>query len=269
MVDILMDVGTGLALLGSVKLLEKLLGPTADYIGDGVKTWAEKRTNNVSRIFSIAERKLGDRIETEGSVPPKVLKGILDEGSFCDDTVTAEYFGGVLASSRSGISRDDRGASFISLISRLSTYQIRAHYVFYYIIKNLFDGQSMSVGTGEDREQMETYFPVDSFATAMAFDEKEELNLLMAHIMFGLEKERLIEREFSTGSKNHMEKFFKNAKHPGIIFQPSPLGTELFLWAHGKSSTGIAEFLETANQLEINMKIDIPLTYQATQIVKT
>ena len=264
-----MDVGTGLALLGSVKLLEKLLGPTAEYIGEGVKTWAEKRTNNVKRIFSIAERKLGDRIETEGSVPPKVLKGILDEGSFCDDAITAEYFGGVLASSRSGISRDDRGASCISLISRLSTYQVRAHYVFYQAIKNLFGGENLNVGNPQDREQMETFFPVDSFAVAMAFDEKEQLDLFVTHIMFGLEKERLIEKEFMSGPKEDVETYFENAKQSGIIFQPSPLGVELFLWAHGKSSTGTSKFLEIANQLEMNTGIDFPLTYQATKNVKT
>jgi hypothetical protein len=50
------DVGTGLALLGSVKLLEKMLGPTAEYIGDGLQTWAKKRTENVRRIFSFAEK---------------------------------------------------------------------------------------------------------------------------------------------------------------------------------------------------------------------
>ncbi len=40
-----MDLGTGLALLGSAKLLEKLLGPTADYVGEGAKTWAQRRFN--------------------------------------------------------------------------------------------------------------------------------------------------------------------------------------------------------------------------------
>jgi len=36
-----MEVGTGLALLGSAHLVVKLLGPTADYIGSGIKTWTE------------------------------------------------------------------------------------------------------------------------------------------------------------------------------------------------------------------------------------
>ena len=126
--------GTGLAVLGaaigSKELVIKLLGPTADYIGTGLQAWTERRVNNVGRIFDIAVQRLGDKLNTEGRVHPKVLKEILSEGSFCDDQLAAEYFGGLLASSRTGISRDDRGAYFVSLVANLSTYQVRAHYFF-------------------------------------------------------------------------------------------------------------------------------------------
>jgi hypothetical protein len=42
---------------------------------------------------------------------PKVIKAILDDGSFCDDELTASYFGGVLASSKTEVGCDDRGAT--------------------------------------------------------------------------------------------------------------------------------------------------------------
>ncbi len=102
-----MDVGTGLALFGAAKIIEKLLGPTAEYIGEGAKEWTAKRVENVKYIFSIAATKLGEKINENGTVSPKVLKGILNDGSYCDDKLVLEYFGGVLASSRSNISRDD------------------------------------------------------------------------------------------------------------------------------------------------------------------
>jgi hypothetical protein len=54
-----MEIGTGLTVLGSAKLLEKLLGPTAEYIGDGIRKWTENRTANVRRIIDIAVKKLG------------------------------------------------------------------------------------------------------------------------------------------------------------------------------------------------------------------
>lgn len=63
--------------IGSAKLVEKILGPTADYVGGGIQNWTRKRVENVAKIFGHAERKLGTRLESEGAVPPRVLKEIL------------------------------------------------------------------------------------------------------------------------------------------------------------------------------------------------
>ncbi len=263
-----MDVGTGVAVVGlSYELIKRVLGPTADYLGSELQTLVEKKLNNLSRIFSSAERKLGDKIETEGAVPPRVLKGILDEGSFCDDALMAEYFGGVLASSRSGTSRDDRGASFIALISRLSTYQIRTHYIFYHMVKDLFNGTSLNSGISDNRRKMETYLPFEIYLTAMEFDrlELKKSQALFDHTMYGLNKESLIEDGFKYGSKEHVAKFFKNATKPGVIFQPSILGIELFLWAYGKSDLTGNDFFKTANQFEIDSSINIAPGYMKTK----
>lgn len=264
-----MDLGTGVALFGSAKLVVKLLGPTADYIGEGVKDLAEKRVNNVKNIFSIAAKKLGDKIDTEGAVPPKVLKGILDEGSFCDDPLAAEYFGGLLASSRSGISRDDRGATFIALINSLSTYQIRAHYILYQIIKDLFNGTDINIGISAGRQKMETYVPANIFVSGMEFNAEEgkQVDVLMNHIMIGLRKEHLIEDNWLCGPKGSMSQYFKDAKEGGAIFQPSALGVELFLWAHGRSDLLIQQFLDPTNEFEIDSKVIIKPGYRRTKTV--
>jgi hypothetical protein len=110
-----MDPATGLAILGSAaggaKTIEKILGPTAEHVGVGLKNWTEHRVQNVARIFRKAAQKLGPDIETPGVVSPKVLKEVLDEGSYSDDELTTEYFGGILASGRTPNGRDDRAAS--------------------------------------------------------------------------------------------------------------------------------------------------------------
>jgi hypothetical protein len=104
-----MDPGTGLtvlgAALGSKELVVKILGPTADYLGAGLKDWTERATMNVQRVFYQAAKKLGNRIGSE-------------------------------------IGRDDRGAAHVALIGRLSAYQIRSHYFFYSIIRHLYGGKS-------------------------------------------------------------------------------------------------------------------------------
>jgi hypothetical protein len=41
------------------------------------------------------------------NVPPRVLSGLLTDGSYRDDKVACEYFGGVLASSRTEVSNGE------------------------------------------------------------------------------------------------------------------------------------------------------------------
>lgn len=240
-----------------------MLGPSFDYLGGELEKFVEKRKKNVENIFADAVKKLGHKIELEGSVPPRVLKGVLEEGSFCDDFIATEYFGGVLASSRSGISRDDRGVSFIALISRLSCYQLRTHYIFYHMAKHLFNGTSINVGASNDREKMGVYVPLDVYMDAMEFGKEEDIGTLITHIMFGLHKEALIGEEFAIGSaKEVMQEYFRKATGPGITFCPSVLGVELFLWAYGKSDLPIREFVNPMNQFEVDNKINIKLGYQ-------
>ena len=59
-----MDENSGLAILGtaigSAKLIEKVLGPTAEYPGTGLRDFAQHRFDNVKRIFQKANAFLGD-----------------------------------------------------------------------------------------------------------------------------------------------------------------------------------------------------------------
>lgn len=232
-----METGTITALggvLGSAKLVEKILGPSAEYIGEQLKSWTQKKVENLSNIFTNAENKLGDRINEEGSVSPKVLKEVLDEGAWCEERLQTEYFGGVLASSRTGISRDDRGAYFAKLISRLSSYQLRLHYMIYHNIRHLFLGKEFNVGLPEERRKMEIYVSITSYFQSMDF-EKEEIdnwNSILIHSIWGLDKDNLIST-FSYGGVDHLKDKYSDVKEYGFIIQPSQLGIELYLWAYG------------------------------------
>lgn len=263
-----MDPGTGLAIFGSAlggaKLLEKILGPTADYLGEGLNSLAEKAVNNCTRIFVKAKENLGDRIEQNGAVPPKVLKGILQEGAFCDDELTAEYFGGVLASSRSEVSRDDRGASFVSLISRLSSYQIRFHFVIYHLLKKLYHETNLRIAVVEDRAKIRIFISQIEFDAAMEFSEKESSPQILSHVMWGLSREKLID-SFTMGSTGQLRKLWKDADIPGIIFLPSAFGVELFCWAHGRSDVPTNNFLSADVQFPLKIKISIPQNAQKIQ----
>lgn len=263
----MIDPGTGLTVLGgalgSAKLIEKMLGPTAEYLGENIKDWTKKRVENTNSIFKNAEKKLGERIDDKGQVPPKVLKGVLDEGSWSEEELQIEYFGGVLASSRTKTSRDDRGASMISLISRLSTYQLRTHYVIYQCIKNHFNKQNFNIAESKDRRKMEIYIPFSSYKNSMDFnsEEMEEFHSLMVHAIWGLNREELIST-FKYGPPNFLNLDVKKHKEHGIIIQPSILGVELFMWAFGFGRNHSIEFLSPKMEFNTTEKIPIHQVYK-------
>ena len=151
----------------------KLLGPTADYLGEGLRDLTRRRVESIGRIFSNASTKLGSQLDEPGQVPPRVLKTVLNEGSYCEDPVALEYFGGVLASSRTERGRDDRGARVAKVVDNLSTYQLRTHYLIYSSIANLFATSGRRFGTDQDRTQMQIFLPGEGYANAMEFSQEE------------------------------------------------------------------------------------------------
>ena len=122
------------AYIGPATLAYRVLGPTADLLGDELRAWTERRLRNLGNIFSTLEHKYGSGgIEglDEGAISPRVLRGILDEGSYIEDEVGTEYYGGVLAGSRTVDGRNDSAVALIEVMNTLSSPQLRAHFLIY------------------------------------------------------------------------------------------------------------------------------------------
>jgi len=272
----MIDPGTGLTILGtavgSAKLVEKLLGPTADYLGDGLKELTKKGVTNLSNIFKNAEHKIGKDINEPGGVPPKVLKGILSEGPWCEEELQVEYFGGELASSRSGISRDDRGAYFTSLISRLSTYQLRAHYISYQAFKKTFDGIDTNQGHSGYLKELEIFIPLETYIKSMDFSEgeMETVPRLISHAFWGLVNENLISSYFYGPSDAMNDSFlrdrdscpnstFMEATERGIKVAPSALGFELMMWVYGHGRIKDLTYFDHELEFPDNQSLDLQL----------
>lgn len=229
--------------------IQKLLGPTADYLGQGLLDFTQKRAQTIGKIFQKAESKLGAKLDTPGEVPPKVLKVVLDDGSFSNDSLAVEYLGGILASSRTEHGRDDRGARIAKVMDALSTYQLRTHYLIYATVRTLFAGSGLSLNM-EGRSKMQIFIPFSGYFAAMDFSDAERLQLtsLLGHVFFGLHGDNLLEGEWRYGDKDSIAKLFAGATDGGIVCQPSALGSELFLWAFGNADKPLdylfsAEFL--------------------------
>ena len=214
----------------------RILGPTADYLGVELKNFVQKRKEQVGRIFLNAEKKLGKKLNNPGQVPPKVLRTILNEGSFSDNDIAVEYFGGVLASSRTEVGRDDRGARMAKMIDNMSAYQLRTHYLIYSTISELFSARGNSFGLTKNRKRMQFFVPFQDYISVMGFSHQELVNgQMLSHIFHGLSADGLIEDSWQYGNQKSLAAFVRNGIIPGdgIVCTPSALGVELLLWAFG------------------------------------
>lgn len=253
--------GELVALGTSAPLALKVLGPTADYVGQGLQSWTENRVNNVRAIFEIAGRKLGDKLDSPGEVPPRMVKEVLDEGSYRSDELGVEYFGGLLASSRTGTPRDDRSAALASLVGRLSIYQLRSHYVIYAYAQRLLAGTDVNLSLGSDRQRhARVFIPFDAWVDAMGFDTSETLSgpEIWDHCHHGLMREQLLNKWWMFGSGKHLTRETNRIiTTEGMALEPSVLGVELFSSAHGLTGSPEANFLDPEREFEIESSVNL------------
>jgi len=86
---------------------------------------------------------------------------------------------------------------------------------------------------------MKVFISYDTFTTAMEFSEGENSGILSVHILNGLRRENFL-GHFSYGGQEFLkEGAYVQAPGAGIVLQPTTIGVELFLWAHGKSDLDI------------------------------
>ena len=226
----------GLAITAYVAkdVIAKVLGPTADYLGEGLRDLTKRRLQSIGRILSNAFEKLGSRLDEPGQVHPRILKTVMNEGSYCEDPLAVEYFGGVLASSRTELGRDDRGARVAKAVDNLSTYHLRTHYLLYSTIASLFSRSGKTFSTDDDRARMEVFLPAEGYLKSMEFSQEEWPNpQILHHIWHGLDSDNLIEGRWQFGDQRSLKSIFPGAPGDGIVCHPSALGAELFLWAFG------------------------------------
>jgi hypothetical protein len=239
---------TGLSVAGaawvSKDLVNKILGPTADYLGKEVALFAQKCNINLGDIFSRAGRKLGPRLDEPGEVSPRVLKGVIDDGSFTEDSLSREYFAGVLASSRSQLKHDDRGVPILALVRELSALQMRLHYVLYELVRRLYSGTSLSLTRRPDAAKLLVFMPMRVVADAMAFGEERGL---LTHCVSGLHQRGLVGDTYAYGKPEFMAPRFPNAAEAGVLLEPTALGAEVYLWAIGAKDLRVANFFRVAD----------------------
>ena len=110
--------------------LKKILGPTFDEVG---RDLARLYANGRDRIFHAAKRKIPD-LNDGKTANLRVARDVLWNGAFSSDQICAEYFGGILAASRSPDGDDDSAVPFVDVVKAMSSAQLKLHYSLYHCL---------------------------------------------------------------------------------------------------------------------------------------
>ena len=128
--------------------IKKLFGPVLSEFGEDLKRMYAAGRN---KLLAAATRKI-ENID-DGKIPNlRVTRDVLWNGTFSDDEVCAEYFGGILASSRTNDGKDDSSIQFVDVIKSLSATQLTLHYVIYHTLNKMWIKQSRSINVAEGQE---------------------------------------------------------------------------------------------------------------------
>lgn len=249
---------------GGRELILKLLGPTFGYLGQTGKSLVQRGIDNVARVLSHAVNRLGTRVNEPGAVPPRVLRVLIEQAAFSEDALVAEYLGGVLAASRTENLADDAGISIAALLASMSAIQIRTHYLLYKVARDLHAGrQGINVGVAEGRRALECFIPFSVIERALPLSRAGQFD----HALFGLGRLDLLEPvPWMYGDADAIRKHYAKAEDGGLVFTPSALGIELFLWAHGHADRDIRDYLDPGLTFELTTAVDIPGGSVATRI---
>lgn len=212
---------TSLSIVPGEWAVKKLLGPTLDEIGNDLqKLYSTGR----DKIIAVAIRKSNVKDGKKANL--RVARDVFWNGSFTDEAICAEYFGGILASSRSTDGKDDRGVYYTDIIKSLSSQQLLLHYIIYHSLNKLWremssDKNRPNVGDANEIGQYHIWF---------ATKEVEESGIIsMEKDLIALNSKGLI-NDFE-GKAHKLE---EGREIPYTHVQPTTLGVQLYAVAHNK-----------------------------------
>ncbi len=198
--------------------LKKVLGPTLDTLGEDInKVYQAGR----DKIIEVAKRKVSN-IEDGASANLRVSRDVFWNGAFTDEAICAEYFGGILASSRSQDGKDDTGVYYVDLIKSLSSAQLRLHYTIYRSLNKLLiqdkTKKELNVGQSTQLYGVHLYFA--------------SVELQKADLKIDTDLEALYRKGLLHEYKTDGHKLENDSTLPYTMIVPTTLGIQLFAIAN-------------------------------------
>lgn len=156
--------------------LKKLLGPVFDDVGvDLGKLYAAGR----DRIVGAATRKTKN-IDDGKRANLRIARDIFNNGAFSDSEISAEYFGGLLASARSEDGKDDGSIYYLEIIKSMSSAQMKLHYLMYAALnehaRRSPEMKKINVGLEQEVRNLKVHFKIeDIIDLGIAYDRDPEV----------------------------------------------------------------------------------------------
>jgi hypothetical protein len=261
------------------ELLVRMFGPAADQIGAYLEQKAYYRFNNAQRIAEKAQRKATELGKEDGNISQRLSYVMLEDGTYSDDELMAEYLGGVLAAGRSPSGKDDRGVTWTKLVTSMSSLQLRAHFVLYREWAYALHGKS-DINLGTARERGEMYVELSDFIDILReLTPEVGFDAVVQHILSGLSRFDLIADDYSAGAAGYLRERGGSYIPDEVPFQqifraiPSIAGLELYGWAVGLPGVDPEEFVTLPEMIDFDVEIRRPrvvlLTYSQLTSART
>ena len=124
------------------------MGPAADELGKDLKDLYKV---GWERLLAYAYRKIKNPDDGK-QANLRVAQDVLLNGALANDEVCAEYFAGILASSRSENGIDDSNIQYSSVIRSLSSSQLRLHYLIYNVLNKMLVAKKVTMNVAHGSE---------------------------------------------------------------------------------------------------------------------
>jgi len=201
-------------------IIENVLGPTSKEIGQDLQTLYKKGRELILRK---AFQKLKDPNDRK-KANLRVARDVFWNGSFTDEAICAEYFGGILAASRSDDGKNDFGIFYVDIIKSMSSGQLRMHYIIYRMLNKelITNEQKKTLNPGQETELQneKLFFPLLEIIEQFKNED-------MGTILHGLHAKNLI-GYFQT----QRYKLDDGKEMPYLEVEPTSLGVQLFAIAN-------------------------------------
>ena len=221
--------------------MKQAFGPVLAEMGEDLKNlYAAGR----DRILAAGFRKI-DNAEDGKQANLRVTRDVLWNGAFADDEVCAEYFGGILASSRTEDGKDDSSIQYVDVIKSLSSKQLCLHYLIYNALNKMLvvTKPDLNVGQSTEIKKCGVWLATIELLSRYGVNIGTDFNILF--------RQGLI-TEYKTNQFNSGDKAL-----PYAMIKPTTFGVLLYASAHNRiddwrlfSSTDFGNF-ETIEPLTV------------------